>query len=741
MENKSATTRAIGSWKGPSEAVRTLFALLVALSLWWPSNGDAQVIRVDATPSHVVNSFSPLYALGSTVDRVPSNATDPFFKPEAVQKILSAGWGEISYRQNTDLFVQAWHWNPKGSWSDPAGKGYFTGDFNPTEMIRHSYGYALQHRGFTRNGGLEDELYSRLNDGDLNSYWKSNPYLTEAFTGEADALHPQWIVMDLESKREVNAIRIEWAEPYAQTYEVQYWAGTGDAMDEQASGDWKTYASGKVENGNGKNITLRLDPSGVSTRWVRVLMSKSSNTCDTHGAGDKRNCVGYAIREVYLGAINAKAEFKDLLRHSKDQNQSATYCSSVDPWHEPSDLFVAPDQMASGDQPGFDLFYTSGITRGLPAIIPVAMLYGTPDDSAAQIAYIEKRGYPIAYVEMGEEADGQYMIPEDYGALYLQWAKALHAVDPALKLGGPVFQGVTEDIKVWKDARGQESWFGRFLAYLKAHQRLSDFAFMSFEHYPYDGCETPWATLYQEPELITHVMQVWRDDGLPPGIPMFDTETNAHGGEASVDVFGALWLADSFAGFLTAGGRGTFYYHLLPYSPPHPNCKNSWGTYRMFMTDEKYEITAPTSQYFAAQLLTKEWVEPKDAEHRLFRAAGDIKDSSGHVLVTAYAVLRPDAKWSVLLINKDYEHDHAVQIVFQDSEAKKESAFAGPITMITFGKNQYQWHPARRNGYADPDGPAASSTIAGGENSIYTLPPASLTVLRGEIAEVGLRGK
>ena len=80
----------------------------------------------------------------------------------------------------------------------------------------------------------------------------------------------------------------------------------------------------------------------------------------------------------------------------------------------------------------------------------------------------------------------------------------------------------------------------------------------------------------------------------------------------------------------------------LPFSPPHPNCKNSWGTYRMFMTDEKYEIKTPTSQYFAAQLLTKEWVEPKDAEHQLFRAVGDIKDSSGHVLVTAYAVLRPD---------------------------------------------------------------------------------------------------
>ncbi|HTZ48805.1 MAG TPA: discoidin domain-containing protein [Verrucomicrobiae bacterium] len=695
---------------------------------------QAQTVRVDATPSHVANTFRPLYALGSTVDRVPSNATDPFFEPDQIKQILSAGWGMISYRQNTELFVQAWHWNPKGTWSDPAGRGYFVGDANPTEMIRHSYGYSLPHRGFTRNGGSEDDGYSRLDDGDPNTYWKSNPYLAKLFTHEEDALHPQWIVVDLEKKLPVNAIRIDWAEPYAKVYALQYWVGAGDAMDEQGTGDWKTFAAGEVKSGMGGTVTLTLSDSPAEIRYVRVLMTESSNTCDTHGPNDPRNCVGYAIKEVYLGTVDKQGRFQDVLHHSPDQKQSATFCSSVDPWHEASDLYVHPDRMESGDQPGFDLFYSSGITRGLPAIVPIAMLYGTPEDSVAQIAYIEKRGYPIAKIEMGEEPDGQYMVPEDYAELYLQWATALHKLDPALKLGGPVFEGVTEDIQSWRDGQGRISWFGRFLDYLKARGRLADLAFMSFEHYPYDGCETPWENLYQEPDLITHIMQVWRDDGLPTNVPMLDTETNDHGGEAAVDVFGALWLADSFGGFLTAGGQGTFYYHDLPYSPAHANCANSWGTYHMFMVDEHYKIRQRTSQYFGAQLITQEWVQAGEAEHRLFRAASDVKDAKGHTLVTAYAVLRPDGQWSLLVINKDHENAQPVHVVFNDSDGKTASRFAGPVTMITFGKNQYTWHPNRKKGYADPDGPAASSTIQATGNTIYTLPPASVTVLRGKIA-------
>jgi hypothetical protein len=214
-----------------------------------------------------------------------------------------------------------------------------------------------------------------------------------------------------------------------------------------------------------------------------------------------------------MGTLGPHGEFNDVLRHTLDQDQTPTYCSSVDPWHEASEI----------DRSGRTqvLFYSSGYTRGLPAMIPIAMIYSTPEDAAAQIRYLEARHYPISYVEMGEEPDGHYMLPEDYAALYLQFAEAIHKVDPSIKLGGPIFTGQNKDIEVWADDTGRTSWTGRFIDYLKSHKRLSDLAFFSFEHYPFPPCNYNWTNLYDEPTLVSHIVDVWHEDGVPATTPLY----------------------------------------------------------------------------------------------------------------------------------------------------------------------------------------------------------------------------
>jgi hypothetical protein len=694
--------------------------LLVSLA---PS-ARTQTIHVDAAPDHTVNSFRPTEALGAGLDRISRASTDKIFAEPILKQMLSAGWQTVTYRQNTELHVEAWHWNPEGTWSD-GDKGYFVGNATLGEPIRHSFGYPLPHAGFSQPDG---NSYSRLTDGDTNTYWKSNPYLTKTFTAQDDSLHPQWVVIDLAGIQQINAIRIDWADPYARKYLVQYFSGR-DPLRHAAQGSWITFPGGDVTNGTGGNATLTLSHLPVATQFLRIWMTESSNTCDTHGSADKRNCVGYAIGELYAGTLTDSG-FHDVVHHTADRAQSNTICSSVDPWHTAS---VINDR---ADQVGFDLFYTSGITRGLPAMIPIAMLYNTPENAAAEIAYIEKRGYPISYVEMGEEPDGKYCLPEDYAELYLQFATALHRVDPKLKLGGPIFEGVNEDIQVSPDAQGKVSWMGRFFDYLKSHQRLADLSFVSFEHYPFRDCLIKWSDLYDEAKLVSHILQVWRDDGLPPGVPMFITESNIASGadESFVDVFAALWWADYIGAFFEAGGKAVYYFHYAPEEMSRSCGGTSPGTFSMFTITPDYQIKQPDSQFFAAQLINLEWVQPGSAEHRVFSAASDIHDLVGNTLVTAYAVLRPDKQWSLMIVNKDQENPHSVQIAF-DGAGAKQSHFHGPVSMVTFGSEQYQWHSNIDGGTADPDGPATRSTITGNANTRYILPKASVTVLAGKLGD------
>jgi hypothetical protein len=260
-----------------------------------PSSDIGQVgtVQVDVTPAHILNSFDPDHALGSSIDVLSKRDIDKLFSPHILQESLSAGWGPITYRNNTELRMAAWHWTENGTWSDPENKsGYFTGSTELKEPTRYILAYALPHRGFATSG-------DRPVPGPNLSYWKSNPYLTSKFTGESDALHPQWVVIDLRAPKTVNAIQIAWENPFAKSYQVEYWVGT-DALDfdRGPQGEWKAFPSGVIKDSKGGPATITLTPASISTQFVRILMTESSDTCDLHGSTDSRNCVGYAIQEI-----------------------------------------------------------------------------------------------------------------------------------------------------------------------------------------------------------------------------------------------------------------------------------------------------------------------------------------------------------------------------------------------------------------------------------------------------------
>src|SRR5256712_7658461 len=77
-------------------------------------------VTVNFNPGHPANRFIPSHALGAGVDGHTEGVTQIQLSPANIAAMLSAGLKPLTYRLRTELADEAWHWNPNGSWSDPA---------------------------------------------------------------------------------------------------------------------------------------------------------------------------------------------------------------------------------------------------------------------------------------------------------------------------------------------------------------------------------------------------------------------------------------------------------------------------------------------------------------------------------------------------------------------------------------------------------------------------------------------
>ena len=85
--------------------------ILLCVPVFFPC-APAQNITIDTT--HPAKSFSPMRALGAGIDRLKTGSTDHVLTDPIIKQVLAAGWQPVTYRQNTELQVEAWHWNPRG---------------------------------------------------------------------------------------------------------------------------------------------------------------------------------------------------------------------------------------------------------------------------------------------------------------------------------------------------------------------------------------------------------------------------------------------------------------------------------------------------------------------------------------------------------------------------------------------------------------------------------------------------
>jgi len=696
--------------------------------------------------------FVPAQALGAALDGLQHGEVASVYTPRNIIAMQSAGFVPITYRLRTELGGEAWHWNPRGTWSDSLHEqGYWTSSADTSQSINVSYGYRLPRRGNTIDQA-NDDGYSRIDDGKSATFWKSNPYLELADTAprregtRTPLFRPQWIVVDFRKYEWIDAVRIHWGDPYATRFVVQWWesreggasASGTSTIDPSATsevipgGTWRTFPKGTVDGATGGDMLLRLGSVPTRTRLIRILMTEASRSAP-HGASDVRDSLGVAVHELAAGLMITGQGLRDAIHHAASHTrQTIVYASSTDPWHRASD--IDPNV----EQPGVDLLFKSGMTAGHPTMFPVGILYDTPDNAANALRYIRARGYRVDRIEMGEEPDGQGVAPEDYATLYLSIATALHRVDPFVALGGPSFQDAVAFVSPWPDLREDRAWMRRFLNVLRRRNRMRDFAFFSFEWYPYDElCGPTMSQLTREPVKLAAAMDTLRADGVPTDVPWIMAEYgySAFAGQPEVELAGAILNADIVAHFLTLGGAEAYLYGYEPTSLMRNERCNSWGNNMIFeATDDPVRTPAPRrlAPYYGARLLTQAWVQPGMGLHTTFPArVAAPRDSTGGMLISAYAVQHPDSTWALLLLNKDPRRTRKVRIQFQRGGAL--ATFRDDLDLYQYSSAQYVWHPRREQGYAAPNASPVHRRLRSGA-ALVALPPYSMTVLHGTIA-------
>jgi hypothetical protein len=294
-------------------------------------------------------------------------------------------------------------------------------------------------------------------------------------------------------------------------------------------------------------------------------------------------------------------------------------------------------------------------------------------------------------------------------------------------------QGAMTD--TWPDPESGHSWLGRFVARLKARGGIGQLGFFSFEHYAFDDvCYPLGGMLRDETDLMDKLTAMTIAAGVPRTIPWIITEYgfSPFAGRAMSEVPSALFDADVVGHFLTLGGTTAYMYGYPPDDPMNEvfRCAG-YGNMMLFQADDKGRAHWPMPAYYAQRMMMLDWGDPADQPHRLYAARSQIADAKGRPMVAAYPLLGKDGRWAVMLINRDQQHAHSVQIVFRRGNGGDQTFSAHkPLSIVQYSSANYTWLVRGEASHPVKDQPPERFSVDGGREIL--LPAISLTVVRGD---------
>ena len=294
-----------------------------------------------------------------------------------------------------------YHWNGSGSYDS-------TGLWTPSEK-EWTPGFLGEtvYRGTTKdNWGFVRR--SHLADGNMNTIW----------WGEIlDPNDPPWIVVEFKEKKDLDSLIIDWGTLRPKSFEFSYWTedyAPYPGVHQGLENKLKVVGTVKVTSEQSKYKFAQIKARYVAIRFKTPdLPSK-----------------GVQVREMklYSGSDDLLAgnEYKFFAVSTRNGDKPRTDWTNIK-WH--FEEFMA---------------YIAKIPNA-QALICVNAGTGTAKEAAAWVKYANvKKKYGIKQWQIGNELDGEWeesgpLSARQYAARFVEYARAMKAVDPSIILHGPLF--------------------------------------------------------------------------------------------------------------------------------------------------------------------------------------------------------------------------------------------------------------------------------------------------------------
>ncbi|MET0426752.1 MAG: cellulose binding domain-containing protein [Actinoplanes sp.] len=381
--------------------------------------------------------------------------------------------------------------------------------------------------------------------------------------------------------------------------------------------------------------------------------------------------------------------------------------------------YVAPDT-------DFDTFMNAAQETGAEPMIIANYGTGSAQEAAGWVRYANvTKDYGVTYWTIGNEnyGNGHYgseweaddhadKSPEQYAAEVVDYAEAMKAVDPTIKVGA-----VLTTPGNWPDGMvgaGDDGTWNRVVLSLAGPH----IDFVDVHWYPGGGTAaealTKTAHITDATYLLRQQIQAYAGpDAARIGISL--TETNVGVGQNTQP--GALFLADAYSRLLAQGVFTVQWWNVhngigTPSTVAGQTDYNDFGLLSSGTCTADGSVcepplNTPFAPYHALKLMGR------------FARTGDqfVAAASDHPLVVAHATRRADGDLAVLLLNEDPDAAHTIALDYPGYTP----AAGAPATLTL------------RNGAADlesgPSGTATSQTLPPYALRLVTLHPAAARTL------------